>query len=201
MRNLILLATLFAIISTIIACSDSGANAVAGSPTEAYRNLYNAVKSKNTEAIKATMTKGTQEFVKSAAVRYHNTEAEVYANGLTASTFSETIPEMRDERIDGNFGALEVWNARDKRWEDLPFIKEDGQWKLAVGERFNRTYKSPGIGRALKEAEAANVMRGNTMIQGATPNPDIKEKIVEVPKLPDVNANAANTANKPVPQK
>jgi len=200
MRNLILLAALFTIVSSIVACSEAaGPTVTAGSPTEAYQNLYNAVKSKNTDAIRATMTKVTQEFVKNAAAKSNKTEAEVYTNGLTASTFAETMPEVRDERINENFGAVEVWNARDKRWEDLPFMKEDGQWKLAVGEAFAGSYKSPGVGRARKEAEAANVMRGNTMIPGATPNPNIDEKVVEVPKLP--NANTANVSNKPVPQK
>lgn len=205
MRNIILLGLLFTIISAIVACSDAAGPTTttveAGSPTAAYQNLYNAVKSKNTDAIKATMTKVTQEFVKGAAAKSNKTEAEVYANGLTASTFADAMPEIRDERVNENFGAVEVWNARDKRWEDLPFMKEDGQWKLAVGEAFAGSYRSPGMGRARKEAEAANVMRGNNMIQGATPDPNAKEKIVEVPKLPDANANAANTANRPVPQK
>ncbi len=205
MRNIILLGLLFTTISAIVACSDTAGPAAAveaGSPTEAYQKLYNAVRSKNIDAIKATMTKGTQEFIKAAAAKSNKPEAEVYANGLTRTTFSETMPEIRDERIKGNFGAVEVWNAHDKVWEDLPFMVEDGQWKFAAGEAWSGAYTSPGMGRARKEAEAANVMRGNNLIPGATPDPNIKEKIVEVPKLPGANAaNSANTANKPLPQK
>lgn len=189
MRNIISLAILFVVISSIIACSDSGPNIQSGSPMEAYQNLFKAVKSKDTEAIKATMTKATQGFVATAAKQNGKQESEVYANGLTATTMSDKMPEMRDERIKDDFAGVEVWNSRDKRWEDLPFAKEDGQWKLAVGELFSGTFVSPGAGRAKKEAEAANIANGNSMIRiDPKSNSNVDNSIVETP--PPVNKPA-----------
>ncbi len=189
MRNIISLAILFVVISSIIACSDSGPNIQSGSPMEAYQNLFKAVKSKDTEAIKATMTKATQGFVATAAKQNGKQESEVYANGLTATTMSDKMPEMRDERIKDDFAGVEVWNSRDKRWEDLPFAKEDGQWKLAVGELFSGTFVSPGAGRAKKEAEAANIANGNSMIRiDPKSNSNVDNTIVETP--PPVNKPA-----------
>lgn len=137
------------------------AKPVSGSVAESYKKLYDAVKSKKTEAIKAQMTVKTQQFAEMVAGKNNKPLDEVFANGFTATTFAESLPKMRDERVNEGFGALEVWNSKDKKWEDLPFVAEDGAWKLAVGEAFAGSYKKPGIGRAQKEAEAANVLSGN----------------------------------------
>ena len=138
-----------------------GSVPASGSPTEAYKQLYAAVKAKDTEKIKATMSKNTQAFAQMVASRQNSPIEKVFENGFTATTFAETLPEIRDERISGEFGAIEVWNAKEKRWEDLGFVNEDGSWKLAIGEMFGGTFKSPGPGRAIKEQEAANVLSNN----------------------------------------
>ena len=83
-------------------------------------------------------------------------------NGHTETTFSDTLPPIRDERIKDNMGAIEVWNSKSSKWEDLPFIYEDGAWKLAVGEAFAGSFKSPGKGRDQLEKEAANAI-SNTL--------------------------------------
>lgn len=199
MRNIISLALLFVVISTIVACSGSSSSIGSGSPMEAYQDLFNAVKSKNTDAIKATMTKATQAFVASAAKQNGKPESEVYANGLTATTMSDKLPEMRDERIKDNFANVEVWNSRDKKWEDLPFIKEDGSWKLAIGELFANKFESPGPGRAKKEAEAANATRGNSMIEiEPRSNSNVDNKVIEVaPQKAATPAGNSNSSAKP----
>ena len=74
-------------------------------------------------------------------------------------------------------GAVEVWNSRDSKWEDLPFVKEDGMWKLAVGDVFAGSYQSPGMGLDRKEKEAANAVANNAPIQSVDTN-----------KIPVVNA-------------
>ena len=56
-----------------------------------------------------------------------------------------------------------MWNAKDNRYEDIGFIYEDGSWKLAVGEMFAGSFKSPGPSRSFKEQEAAN-MSSNNMV-------------------------------------
>jgi hypothetical protein len=143
-----------------LACGGAGVTGGADSPTAAYKRLYAAVKKKDTEAIKAEMTQNTHSFAEMAAGRSGKPVEKVFENGFTATTFAESLPEIRDERIDGNFGAVEVYNAQDKRWEDLPFALENGAWKLAIGEAFGGTFKSPGKGRAVKEQEAANAQGG-----------------------------------------
>ncbi len=133
----------------------------ATSPTDAYKKLYAAVKSKDTEAIKAAISKKTQDFGTMVSQKQNTPIEKVLENGFTATTFAESMPEIRDERVSDGMGNVEVYNSKDKRWEDLPFVLEDGGWKLAVGDLFGGTHKSPGKGRAQKEAEAANVLTNN----------------------------------------
>ena len=186
MRSSIITFVLFALSVFAVACggNEAGSGPVAGggdTPTDGYKKLYSAVKSKNTDSIKAQVTKKSQEFAQMISQRNNEPIDKVFSNGFTATTFAEKLPEIRDERVNGDMGAIEVWNDKDKRWEDLPFIMEDGAWKLAIGEMWAGTYKSPGIGRAQKEKEAANAM-GNNMIE-------VK---------PPVNANGVVAPIKPV---
>ena len=191
MRSLLLTAFLTLMLALMFACQPGatgsnsgggGTSGASGSPTEAYKQLYAAVKSKDVEKIKATMSKKTQEFAQMVAARQNSPIEKVFENGFTATTFAETLPEIRDERISGEFGAVEVWNAKDKRWEDLGFIVEDGGWKLAIGEMFGGTFKSPGVGRATKEQEAAN-LANNNMIPLNTSNVNMNSNVkIIVPK-------------------
>ncbi len=146
------------------------------SPTAAYIRLYEAVKSKDIERIKLAMTKKSHDLAAMAAARNNTPVEKVFENGFTATTFSETLPMMRDERVKDDMGAVEVWNSKESRWEDLPFIYEEGAWKLAIGDLFADTYKSPGRGLDFREREAANAVGG-----GAIPV-----------NTPGVNINAVN---------
>lgn len=149
-----------------------GGTAPAGSsgdsPTEAYKRLYAAVKSKDTEAIKAQMTSKSHDFAKMAAERNNTPIEKVFENGFTATTFAEKLPEIRDQRIKDQYGSVEVWNSKDSRWEDLPFINDNGTWKFAIGELFAGSFVSPGKGRDMIEREAANAANGGPVAAAPT---------------------------------
>lgn len=144
--------------------------------------IYNNVKAKQPAEIKKLLSEKTLGLAQAQAQQQKNPLDKIVENGLTATTFSDTMPEIRDERVSGEMGAVEVYNSKDARWEDLPFIKEKGGWKLAVGDIFAGTYKSPGKGLAQIESEASN-STGNKMIM--MPN------INGMPGAEKMNANAA----------
>ncbi|CAN5551939.1 hypothetical protein BH10ACI3_BH10ACI3_27630 [soil metagenome] len=162
MYRIFILAIILSITVIGFACGgQNGTGSTGGgadSPTEAYKKLYAAVKAKDIEAIKKLLTKKSIEFGLMAAQRNNTPGDKIYENGFTATTFSDTLPNIRDERVKDDMGSLEVWNSKESRWEDLPFIKEDGAWKLAVGDLFAGTFKSPGKGRDTIEKEAANTL-------------------------------------------
>lgn len=177
-----------------IACEKSGVNSVGGTPTESYKKLYEAVKAKNVEATKGLMSKQTFGFAEGVAQRQNITLEKVFENGFTATTFSPTLPEIRDERIKDGFGSVEVYNSKDSRWEDLPFVLEDGTWKLAIGDLFANTFKLPGKGRSILEMEAANAS-GNTQMTVVNTNGMGNFKSGERPQMPGNSSGSSTTSN------
>ncbi len=191
MRNILIFSLTLVFIAIGLACGSSFTGGGA-TPTETYKRLFAAVKSKDTEAIKHELSKKTLAFADFAAGRQKITVEKVLENGLTATTFSESLPEIRDERINADSGSVEVWNSKDSLWEDLPFVKEDGVWKLALGELFGGTFKSPGKGRAMKEREAANIAATNQAPAGnvntaSVTNEDTRD--IKVPRPVRGNSN------------
>lgn len=160
----------------------------ASSPTEAYKSIYEAVKAKDSQRIQQLMSKNTTEFAGFAMEQHKQSLEKVLENGMTATTFSDTLPEIRDERVKGNFGAVEVFNQKENRWEDLSFILEDGMWKLAVGDLVKGTYQSPGVGQAQAEMNMNNPMMQNQPPMNANTNSN-----VAVPKDKS-KRNPVNTA-------
>ena len=132
----------------------------AQSPTEAYKNLYEAVKAKDTEKIKSYMTDQTLALAQGQAAMKKEPVENQYKNGFLATTMSDTLPEIRDERIKDNMGAIEVYNKQEKKWDDTFFMFENGGWKLAIGEVFSGKYQSPGKGKAQIEMESSNTDTG-----------------------------------------
>jgi hypothetical protein len=191
MKKIILLALLLLCIAAAFSCGGNQPVGGSDTPTEAYKRLYKAVKSKNIDSIKQELSEKTIAFGKAAAAQYGKPEEKMYENGFTATTFSDSLPAIRDERVLDNMGAVEVWNSRESRWEDLPFVLENGVWKLAVGDAFGGSYKSPGKGRDLTEREAANAISGNGVKMLPAPNTNGSPTII-TPKGP-VNV----PANKP----
>ena len=157
---------MISVMSLVFACggqNDSGGGGGA-SPTEAYKRLFGAVKAKDTEAIKKLLTKKSLELGVMQSQRNKKTLEQVYENGFTGTTFAETLPNIRDERVNGEMGAVEVWNSKDSKWEDLPFIREDGGWKLAIGDLFAGSFLSPGEGRDFLEKQAANAVSNTAVV-------------------------------------
>ncbi|HVE57032.1 MAG TPA: hypothetical protein VNB22_09400 [Pyrinomonadaceae bacterium] len=133
----------------------------AQTPTEAFKMLFAAVKSQDSAKIKSMLSKGSMGLAEMASGQQKKTVEEVIKNGFTETTFGDTYPQTRDERIKGEFGAVEVWNETRKQWDDIPFIKEDGSWKAAFGDAFGGKWKSPGKSQGVIEQENANANNPN----------------------------------------
>ena len=174
MKRIFLLSVLVTLVAGALSCGSREQNGANGdTPTEAYKRLFAAVKSGSPEAVRAEITKKTYEFAATTAKQMGKTAEEQIKYGMTATTYAENLPTTRDERIKDNMAALEVWNAKDSRWEDLPFMIEDGKWKLAYGEAWGRTWHSPGKGRDQREREAANAL---TQPAGPVANVNVNPK-------------------------
>jgi hypothetical protein len=155
------------------ACQSAGEQPIgsAQTPTEAYKMLYAAVKSKDIEKIKKMMSKNSLEFAQAAAQQQNKPVEKVLENGFLATTLSASLPQIRDERVKESFGAVEVWNEKERRWEDTYFIREEDGWKVAVGDVFRGNFEMPGKPQSIVERENANMANPNNgMIQAPVPN-------------------------------
>ncbi len=153
----------------------------AKTPSEAFRMLFAAVKSQDSVKIKSMLSKGSMGLAEMASGQQKKPIEEVIKNGFTETTFVDDYPQIRDERIKGNFGAVEVWNAGRKQWDDIPFVLEDGAWKAAFGDAFANKWQSPGKGQAIIEQENANANNPDAMMQ----------------KVPAPNSNTAGNFKAP----
>ena len=168
----------------------------AATPTEAYKQLWESVQANDIDKVKQVVSKATMDFAKGVAAQRKITVEEVLKNGMTRSTINEKLPALRDERVKGKFGAVEAFSKKDNKWEDVRFVMEDGGWKLAVGELWKGTYKSPGKSRTIRERENANAAGGGPK-RMANVNTNVKPKII----TPDVNKmKRMSPSGKPIPQ-
>jgi hypothetical protein len=177
-------------------CSQGGTEPTVAinTPTEAYKFLFDAVKSKDTNAIKSISSEQTRKLADFMSSTYKKSCEETYKNGFTETTFNAALPEMRDERIKDNFAALEVKRV-DGQWEDLAFVKEGSGWKLALGDHFFGTFKSPGKGKAVLDQEAANAKMGNNMVPyAANMNANANTKVTVIDPMKQAQNPAQNPA-------
>lgn len=149
-----------------IACSDGPQTGGAQTPTEAYRALYEAVQSKDPARIKSVLSDATLKFAETRAAQSGETVDFVIRNGFSAPAMNETMPDIRDEQIKDNIASIEVFNTKRGAWEMMPFIYENGAWKLAVGDAFANTWKQPGKTQTQREFENSNTMTPQ-MLPGA----------------------------------
>jgi len=137
-------------------------------PTDAYKLLFEAVKAKDTGKIQQLFSMKSTALALSAAKQYNKSLEKQLEYAMQETAMADSLPEIRDERVKDNFGAIEVFNQKANQWDDTVFVFEDGGWRLAIGEQWANTYKSPGKGQAQIEREAATAS-GNNMIK-ITPN-------------------------------
>ena len=120
--TIIWLAALF-----IFGCGTSNS---ASSPTETIKIFVEATMAKDTKKIQSTLSKNTLEAMQKNAAAQNTTGDELLSRDVGPPITK--VPEMRDEKIEGDTATLEVKNDATGKFERFPFVKEDGVWKLAL---------------------------------------------------------------------
>lgn len=110
------------------------------SPTAAVKAFVEGIKAEDEEAIKNTLS---EKSIKMLDLMRSVTGKSFY-EVMTAEDDDDELkelPEMRNEKIDGDTATLEVKGKNDKEWEELPFVKEDGNWKIAfLDKEYDKDY-------------------------------------------------------------
>ncbi len=101
----------------------------ASTPTETMKSFLDALKKKDVKVIKASLSKASLAQYEKAAEAANKTLDEFILSDEDNSM--KEMPEMRNEKIDGDSATLEVKDPDTKKWDTVPFVKEDGAWKIA----------------------------------------------------------------------
>jgi hypothetical protein len=102
------------------------------SPTATARAFYQSFKDKDVEAYKRTVSKEGLKVLEDRAGAMEKSLDEYIRMELNKPGI--TLPdklETRNEKIEGDRATLELKNI-EGGWNTVPFVKEDGQWKVSV---------------------------------------------------------------------
>lgn len=99
------------------------------SPTETMKASNDAAIKKNVDAIKKLVSRGTLERLEQSAKAENTTVDELLKDFLDAP--SVELPEIRNEKITGDAATIEIKNNATNEWETMPFVRENGVWKIA----------------------------------------------------------------------
>jgi hypothetical protein len=100
----------------------------AATPVETFQTYVKALKKKDLTTVKLLLSNDT--------IKMHQQEAKAEGVSLddivkreTLLNEGQTTVEYRNEKIDGDKATLEFKNSYGS-WETLPFLKENGEWKI-----------------------------------------------------------------------
>lgn len=102
----------------------------ASTPTEAFKSFYEASKSKDVATLKRLMSKDTLAEMEKEA-KGENKSVDQFLSDESQKGLPATLPETRNEKIDGDKATVEV-KGESNNWHPFPFVKEDGEWKIAM---------------------------------------------------------------------
>lgn len=99
------------------------------SPTETLKAFSKATKSKNAETIKGFLSEGSMKMIEKSAKEQNKTVEQILTEGEDGTNGKE--PVIRNEKINADTATVEVRNEVFGRYDEMPFVKEDGVWKIA----------------------------------------------------------------------
>ncbi len=109
--------------------TEKEAGAIA-TPMEAVKVFIEGIRAKDDKAIRSALSKATVEKFEKMAE-----EGKVsFFDAVVGEDLEEMskMPEMRNEKVDGDKATVEMKNDKNGEWDEVPFVKEDGSWKIAL---------------------------------------------------------------------
>lgn len=111
-------------------------------PTDILKSFVEASKNKDIETVKKSLSKGTLGIIEESA-KAKNTTVDELLKKDTGIPVKE-LPETRNEKIKGDTGSVEVKNIISGEFDTIPFVKEDGGWKIAL-DKFIRDLEKKAL--------------------------------------------------------
>jgi hypothetical protein len=119
--------------ATTASTPQATASGALSSPTKAFMAFYEASKSGNVEAVKATLSKGSLDFLTAEAKKENKTLEAALTDSLKNADVPKSTPEVRNEKIEGDNAIIEVKDEKTNSWDSFRFVRENGEWKIKIG--------------------------------------------------------------------
>jgi len=133
-------------VAVLIVFAVAGCKLTSSSPSATFKAYFEAQKKKDVTGIKKTLSKSSLDMMEKAAKEQNKTVDKALTEGLESPAGkSDKTPETRNEKIDGNNGTLEVQNEQTKKWDIVYFVKEDGEWKIALDKTIEEMFKGLAV--------------------------------------------------------
>ena len=100
-------------------------------PTATFKSFYEASRKKDAAGMKKALSKGTLDMFDKLAKGQNKTTDDVLKE-MDKDNKDDKVPETRNEKINGDSATLEVKNDKTDKWDTVPFVKENGEWKIAL---------------------------------------------------------------------
>jgi hypothetical protein len=97
------------------------------SPTAVFKSFVDAAQKKDWDAMKKTLSKDSVSKMEDMAKTLNMSVSDLMKEDKKEL---KTVPETRNEKINGDKATLEIKDPDSNNWEEWPFVKEDGDWKI-----------------------------------------------------------------------
>lgn len=110
-------------------------------PTATFKTFYAAFRKTDVEVMKANVSRGSIALGEQMA-QVNRQTLDQWIRSHSGAEWEEN-PDIRNERIDGDTATLEVKATKAKDWSTVMFVKEDGKWKIAFDQMFEKAKATP----------------------------------------------------------
>ena len=106
------------------------------SPSDVLKKYFEAYDRKDVAAAKQTFSKGTMKMYEDAARKQQISVDEVVKKQFEAGAANNLTKQVETvgEKIEGDTATVEVKSKTAGENENIPLVKEDGEWKVAFDQ-------------------------------------------------------------------
>ena len=97
-------------------------------PVETFMTYVKAIKTKDVKTMKLLLSNATIKMHEQEAKAQNTTLDEIVKRETLVAQGQKSV-DYRDEKINGEKATLQVKNSYGS-WETMPFVREDGVWKI-----------------------------------------------------------------------
>jgi hypothetical protein len=112
------------------------------SPTTTFKAFFEAQQKKDAAGMKKTLSKSSMAMLEKGAKAQNKSVDQAITEGFNnPASKTDKMPELRNEKIEGDNATLEVQDEESKKWETVYFVKEDSDWKIALDKTVQEMLK------------------------------------------------------------